>query len=65
MKVEGQGQRWGQGQISNAQRLILGTPLCRVQQRVKKSRYQSKMSNHRADAVDWLLIVLSFGVVGL
>ncbi len=43
------------------QRVPLGARLCRVQQRAKKSHYQSKVfvcvSNNRADAVDWLLIL--------
>ncbi len=38
-KVKGQGK----GQISFAQRLILGARLCRVQQSAKKSHYQSKV----------------------
>ena len=51
----------GQGQISGAQQTILGARLCRVQQRAKKSRYQSEVfvceSTYRADAVDRLLIL--------
>ena len=47
----------GQVQISGAQRSILGARLCRVQQRVKKSYYQSvefvRVSNSHADAVDF------------
>ncbi len=50
----------GQSQISGAQRSILGARLCRVQQRAKKSHYQSEVfvcvSSNRADAVDRLLI---------
>ena len=42
------------------QRSILGARLCQVQQRAKKSHYQSKMlvcvSTNRADAVDGLLL---------
>ena len=49
-----------QGQLSGTQRSILGARLCRVQQRAKKSHYQSRVfvsvSNNRADAVDRLLI---------
>ena len=52
----------GQSQISGAQRSILGARLCRVQQRARKSNYQSKVfvcvSSNRADAVDRLLIAL-------
>ena len=52
----------GQGQISGAKRSILGARLCRVQQRAKKSHYQSRMfvcvSNDRADAVDRVLIIV-------
>ncbi len=33
----------GQGQLSGAQRSILGARLCRVQQRAKRSHYQSKV----------------------
>ncbi len=40
-----------------------GWTICRVQQRVKRSHYQSVefvcVSNSRADAVDWLLIFIS------
>ncbi len=43
---------------------LLGAQLCRVRQRAKKSHYQSKVfvcvSNSRADAVDRLLILLSY-----
>ncbi len=45
--------------ISGAQWSILGDRLCRVQQRAKKSHYQSTVfvcvSSNRADAVDLLL----------
>ncbi len=41
----------------------LGARLCRVQQRAKRSHYQSKMfvcvSTYCADAVDWLLLNIS------
>ncbi len=50
----------GQSQISGVQRSILGARLCRVQQRAKKSHYQSYVfvcvSSNRVDAVDRLLI---------
>ncbi len=50
----------GQGQISDAQRSILGARLCHVQHRAKKTHYQSKVfvcvSNNHADVVDRLLI---------
>ena len=51
----------GHGQICGTQWSILGARLCRVQQRAKKSHYQSKVFvcvlNNRADGVDRLLIV--------
>ena len=50
-----------QGQISGAQRSILGALLCRVQQRAKKGHNQSKefvcVWNNCMDAVNQLLIV--------
>ena len=41
VKVKGRGQ--GQDQISGAQQSILGARLCQVQQRAKKSHYQSRV----------------------
>ncbi len=47
-------------QRSGAQRSILGARLCRVQQRAKKSHYQSvvfvRVSSNRAEAVERLLM---------
>ena len=49
-----------QSQISGVQRSIFGARLCRVQQRAKKTHYQSEVfvcvSSNHADVVDWLLI---------
>ena len=59
VKVPGQGQ----SQISGVQS-VLGSQLCWVQQRAKKSNYQSKVfvcaSNNHAGAVNRLLILLLF-----
>ena len=50
--------------LSGVQRSIIGAGLCRVQQRAKKSHYQSKVfvcvSSNRVDAVDRLLILVLF-----
>ncbi len=66
-KVGVKGQ--GQGQVSDAQGSILGARLCQVQQRAKKSHYQSKgficVCNNRSDAVDRLLIHYGGGQIKL
>ena len=49
-----------QGQISGVQRSILGARLCRVQQRAKKSHYQSKVFVCRVYVIDRLLILSHF-----